>query len=178
MEIAGPLTIGLVEKLDGPGRELHIGFREDFRRLPLAEQGAQFRAYLADLTAAVFELDEADPNRPGLLLIQQIAEQLLPHVEAGELSLGDTIVVEIGGVRQYIQLTDASVAGIAAADGRMLWRAARKGSVAVIPTPIYHDGGVYVTSGYGAGSQMFKIMAAEGRTCIFAESICDRLANG
>jgi len=97
MEIAGPLTIGLVEKLDGPGRELHIGFREDFRRLPLAEQGAQFRAYLADLTAAVFELDEADPNRPGLLLIQQIAEQLLPHVEAGELSLGDTIVVEIGG---------------------------------------------------------------------------------
>lgn len=73
------------------------------------------------------------------------------------------IVAEIGGVRQYIQLTDASVAGIAAADGRLLWRAARKGSTAVIPTPIYHDGNVYVTSGYGAGCNLFKITAADGK---------------
>jgi hypothetical protein len=97
MEISGPLTIGLVEKLEGPGRELHIGFREDFRRLPLAAQGERFRDYLEELNAAVYALAEDDPNRPGILLIQQIAEQLLPHVEAGELSLGDTIVVEIGG---------------------------------------------------------------------------------
>src|SRR5439155_24721085 len=41
------------------------------------------------------------------------------------------IVAEIGGVRQYIQLTAASVAGIAAADGKLLWRASRKGQVAV-----------------------------------------------
>ena len=73
------------------------------------------------------------------------------------------IVAEIGGVRQYIQLTDASVAGIAAADGRLLWRAARKGSTAVIPTPIYHDGHVYVSSGYGAGCNLFKITAADGK---------------
>ena len=73
------------------------------------------------------------------------------------------IVAEIGGVRQYVQLTDASVAGIAAADGRLLWRAARKGSTAVIPTPIYYDGNVYVTSGYGAGCNLFKITAADGK---------------
>jgi outer membrane protein assembly factor BamB len=73
------------------------------------------------------------------------------------------IVAEIGGVRQYIQLTDASVAGIAAADGRLLWRAPRKGSTAVIPTPIYHDGFVYVTSGYGAGCNLFKISSADGK---------------
>src|SRR5438093_4015302 len=35
------------------------------------------------------------------------------------------IIAEIGGVRQYIQLTGASVAGIAAEDGRLLWRAPR-----------------------------------------------------
>jgi hypothetical protein len=97
MEISGPLTIGLVDKLDGLGRELHVGFREEFRRLPLAAQGEEFRAYVADLSAAAFALEEDDPDRAGILLIQQIAEQLLPHVEAGELSLGDTIVVEIGG---------------------------------------------------------------------------------
>jgi outer membrane protein assembly factor BamB len=69
------------------------------------------------------------------------------------------IVAEIGGVRQYIQLTAASVAGIAATDGKVLWRAPRKGSTAVIPTPIYSDGYVYVTSGYGAGCNLFKISA-------------------
>jgi outer membrane protein assembly factor BamB len=72
------------------------------------------------------------------------------------------IVVEIGGVRQYVQLTDASVAGIAAADGKLLWRAPRKGATAVIPTPIYHDGFVYVTSGYGAGCHVFKVTASGG----------------
>jgi outer membrane protein assembly factor BamB len=73
------------------------------------------------------------------------------------------ILVEIGGVRQLIQLTDASVAGIRASDGRLLWRAARHGDTAVIPTPIYHDGMVYVTSGYGAGCNCFKITAENGK---------------
>ncbi|MGA2253832.1 MAG: PQQ-binding-like beta-propeller repeat protein [Thermoguttaceae bacterium] len=73
------------------------------------------------------------------------------------------ILVEIGGVPQIIQLTDASVAGIQASDGHLLWRAARKGSVAVIPTPIYHDGQVYVSSGYGAGCNLFKITADDGK---------------
>ena len=73
------------------------------------------------------------------------------------------ILVEIGGVRQIIQLTDASVAGIRASDGHLLWRAARKGTTAVIPTPIYHEGQVYVTSGYGAGCNLFKITADDGK---------------
>jgi outer membrane protein assembly factor BamB len=72
------------------------------------------------------------------------------------------IVVEIGGVRQYVQLTDASVAGIAAADGKLLWRAPRKGNVAVIPTPICQDDHVYVTSGYDIGCNLFKVTAAGG----------------
>jgi hypothetical protein len=97
MEIAGPLTIGVVDKLDGIGRELHIGFTEEFRRLPLREQGQLFDAYVAELGAAVWEMPEDDPDRAGMLLVLQIAEQLLPHVAAGELALGDVIVVELGG---------------------------------------------------------------------------------
>lgn len=96
MEISGPLTIGVVDKLDGLGRELHLGFGEEFRRLPLSRQGEEFRAYVSTLAGAAYALDEDDHDRPGILLMQQIAEQLLPHVEAGELSLADTIVVEVG----------------------------------------------------------------------------------
>ncbi len=73
------------------------------------------------------------------------------------------IIAEPGGVRQYITLTPTSVAGIAAADGKLLWKAPRKGQVAVIPTPIYSDGFVYVTSGYGAGCSLFKITSDGGK---------------
>jgi outer membrane protein assembly factor BamB len=73
------------------------------------------------------------------------------------------IIAEIGGVRQYIQLTPASVAGIAPADGKLLWRAPRKGQTAVIPTPIYSAGFVYVSSGYGIGCNLFKVSAADGK---------------
>jgi outer membrane protein assembly factor BamB len=73
------------------------------------------------------------------------------------------IVAEIGKVRQYIQLTAESVVGVAAADGKLLWRAPRKGKTAVIPTPIYSDDCVYVTSAYGIGCNLFKVTAADGK---------------
>jgi len=73
------------------------------------------------------------------------------------------VIATIGGVRQYIQLTDASVAGLAADDGRLLWRVARKGATAVIPTPVYADQQVYVTSGYGVGCNLFAITPQGGK---------------
>lgn len=64
----------------------------------------------------------------------------------------------IGGVRQYVVLTDTSVAGIAAANGRVAWRADRKGETAVIPTPVVSkEGIVFVASGYGVGCNAFQI---------------------
>ncbi|MCA9168067.1 MAG: PQQ-like beta-propeller repeat protein [Planctomycetales bacterium] len=67
------------------------------------------------------------------------------------------IVAEHNGIRQYIQLTNESVAGINAENGAVVWKADRHGEVAVIPTPIFHDGYVYVTSGYNIGCDLFKI---------------------
>src|SRR4051812_2987839 len=74
-----------------------------------------------------------------------------------EAQYSSIIVEEIGGARQYIQLTGNSAAGVAAKDGKLLWRADRKGRTATIPTPIYHDNHVYVTSGYGVGCNLFKV---------------------
>jgi outer membrane protein assembly factor BamB len=72
-------------------------------------------------------------------------------------------VADLGGVRQYIQLTPESVVGVAASDGKLLWRAPRKGRTAVIPSPLYSDGFVYVTSAYGVGCNLFKVSAAGGQ---------------
>jgi outer membrane protein assembly factor BamB len=74
-----------------------------------------------------------------------------------------TVAAEIGGVRQYVQLTDASVAGIGVEDGRLLWRAPRKGNVAVVPTPVVSGNHVYVTSGYGIGCNLFKVSVDGGQ---------------
>ncbi len=73
------------------------------------------------------------------------------------------IIGNIGGVRQYIQLTPSSVAGIAAADGKLLWKAPRIGKVAVIPTPVLRDRFVYVSSGYGVGCNLFKVTSDGGK---------------
>jgi outer membrane protein assembly factor BamB len=72
------------------------------------------------------------------------------------------IAVILGGVRQYIQFTGRSVAGIAADSGKLLWRAERRGQTATVPTPIYQDNHVLVSSGYGVGCNLFKITAAGG----------------
>ncbi len=77
-------------------------------------------------------------------------------------SYSSAVAADIGGVRQYVQLTDASVAGVAT-DGRLLWRAPRPGRVAVIPTPICADDSVYVSSGYNDGCNLFKIAKAGGK---------------
>jgi len=73
------------------------------------------------------------------------------------------VVGDIGGVRQYIQLTAESVAGVAAANGQLLWRAPRRGVTAVVSTPVYADNEVFVTSGYGVGHNAFSITAAGGQ---------------
>lgn len=73
------------------------------------------------------------------------------------------IAADIHGVRQYIQLTAKSVVGVAAADGKVLWVVPRRGATAVIPTPIYADNHVYVTSGYGIGCNLFKISSSDGK---------------
>jgi outer membrane protein assembly factor BamB len=67
------------------------------------------------------------------------------------------VVMTVGGIRQYVQMTGESVAGVAADDGRLLWRFPRPSPVAAIPTPIVHDNFVYVSSGYGTGCALLKI---------------------
>jgi outer membrane protein assembly factor BamB len=73
------------------------------------------------------------------------------------------IAADHGGVRQYVQLTMKSVAGVAADTGKLLWKAPFPGSTAVITTPVFHDGHVYVTAGYGVGCALFKINAQGGK---------------
>ena len=66
------------------------------------------------------------------------------------------ITVDHFGKRQYIQLTGQKVFGLDG-DGKLLWQHDFPGRVAVVPTPIYKDGQVFVTAGYGAGCLLVNI---------------------
>jgi outer membrane protein assembly factor BamB len=71
------------------------------------------------------------------------------------------ILETVFGQKQVIQLTSASVVGVAVSDGKVLWRASRPGKTAVVPTPVYADNQVFVTSGYHIGCNAFKISKDE-----------------
>jgi hypothetical protein len=94
MEISGPLTIGVIDN-DSGSREIHLGFKPEFRILHLQQQSEQFQEFIKNLINEIYKLEEADPNRQGMTTILQICEQLQPHIDANELPLEETIVVNI-----------------------------------------------------------------------------------
>ena len=107
MQIEGPLRIEIAEPADGQGKILVMGFPAEFQALSVAEQSAQFRNYLGLLNRNITQvLPENDANRAGMMVVQQIAEQLLPHIESGELALDETMTVQIRQTEQVMALTD------------------------------------------------------------------------
>ena len=92
MKITGPLTIGILEN-DLGGREVHLDFNNDFRILNLSQQIDTFRAFIANLAKDIDALDNDNPDRKGMLTIYQICEEIMPHLEANEIPLEETIVV-------------------------------------------------------------------------------------
>lgn len=72
------------------------------------------------------------------------------------------LLAEVNGTKQYIQRTMTNLAGISPTDGKTLWQQPfPQGKVAVIPTPIYSNGKVYISAGYGVGCMLVDISKAE-----------------
>lgn len=67
------------------------------------------------------------------------------------------IVVQHAGKKQYIQRTMKALVGIDAKSGDVLWKTDFPGRTAMIPTPIYHDGRVYIAGGYGTGCKQIAV---------------------
>lgn len=67
------------------------------------------------------------------------------------------ILISHEGKPQVVQLIMNKVFGVDPKSGALLWKHDFPGRVAVIPTPIYSDGIVYVTAGYGVGCAAFKL---------------------
>jgi outer membrane protein assembly factor BamB len=83
--------------------------------------------------------------------------------DGGKAAFASAIVVETGGVRQYVQLLEKGLAGVDAKSGKVLWRFAKPVSKygANIPTPVAGDGYVYCGSA-GTGGGAVRLEKKEG----------------
>lgn len=72
------------------------------------------------------------------------------------------IAVSHNGKRQIIQLVMKNVVGIDASNGEVLWKKDWAGRTAVIPTPIFDKGKVFVATGYGVGCMQLSIGPENG----------------
>ena len=93
MLIEGPLKISVED--NSHGHELRLEFTPEFKALNLQQQSDSFHEFIHYLKTEIDVLEEKDPNRQGMLTVQQIAEELLPHVEANEIPLEDAIIVNL-----------------------------------------------------------------------------------
>src|SRR5262249_41816918 len=75
------------------------------------------------------------------------------------------IAIDFEGQRLYVQLTQKALVGVAAADGKFLWRYDRCANSHGIncSTPIYQDGKVFAASAYGTGGGLVKLSKDENR---------------
>lgn len=84
--------------------------------------------------------------------------------EADEAAYSSAIVVQSGGVKQYVQLLQKGLVGVDAKTGKFLWRYNKPVSVfgANIPTPVAGDDTIYVGSA-GTGGGAVKIASKDGK---------------
>jgi len=71
------------------------------------------------------------------------------------------IIADAAGVRQYVQLTNKGLIGVAAKDGRFLWGYNKVANrVANIPTPVVYDDLVFCSTSYDTGSALLKMVGS------------------
>ncbi len=80
-----------------------------------------------------------------------------------DAAYASVIVVEVGGVKQYVQFLQNGLVGVEAKTGKLLWtygKTAEK-SLANIPTPVAHDGFIYSAAGMSGGG-LVKLKTDKG----------------
>lgn len=81
-----------------------------------------------------------------------------------EAAYASPILVEVAGVRQYVQLLGNGLVGVEAKTGRFLWRYDKAVSIyrANIPTPLAHENLIY-TAGAGKGGGLVRLKVNAGQ---------------
>lgn len=81
-----------------------------------------------------------------------------PSAEDDAAGYATPTVIEHQGLRIVLTLTAKALIGVNAQNGDLLFRYEHATNYDVnVLTPIFHDGQIFISSGYGAGSEMLKL---------------------
>src|SRR5437867_8380384 len=113
----------------------------------------------AEIKNAAVALRKLDENHDGKLTEDEAGMKSMSPPNTGA-AYSSAIAIDIGGQRQYVQFLAMTVAGVSAADGKLLWRYDKPANSMRlnISTPIYHDGHVFASSAYGAGAGLARLI--------------------
>jgi outer membrane protein assembly factor BamB len=82
----------------------------------------------------------------------------------GVAAYSSPVPVQFGGALQIIGLSSSHVYGVDAKTGKLLWKEQFEGKLSLNCTdPIFHDGYVFVSTGYGKGSMLLRLNATGGK---------------
>ena len=112
----------------------------------------------AEIRNAVAALQKLDTNKDGKLTEEEAGMKFMGPQNTGA-GYSSAIAIDSGGQRQYVQFLAMTVAGVSAADGKLLWRYDKpaNGMRINISTPIYQDGQIFGASAYGAGGGLARL---------------------
>jgi outer membrane protein assembly factor BamB len=109
--------------------------------------------------AALVALDK----KTGKLVWKSAVPNLGGPGSDGAGGYSSVVISEGADVKQYVQLMGRGVVGVAAKDGKYLWRYNRiANGTANIPTPIVRGDYVFCSTGYGAGAALLKLSRSNG----------------
>ena len=73
------------------------------------------------------------------------------------------IIVEVGGVRSYVNFNSNAAVGVRAGDGKLMWSYNKAANnVANCATPVFADNKVFFSSAYGTGGALLNLKAENG----------------
>lgn len=90
------------------------------------------------------------------------------------------ILVKAGAKQLIVTKLNKSLIAVDAADGRLVWRIPRvaKSNIAAV-SPLYHDGSIFFTNGYGKGGMLLDITTSDkGYTTRWTENKLDCYYHG
>ena len=74
------------------------------------------------------------------------------------------LIIDLNNSKHLVVMTGVAVVGVAPDDGRELWRRPWITDLdANVATPIFHDGRLFISSGYDTGSALFELAVNEGQ---------------
>jgi len=76
-------------------REMHLTFSTDFQSMTIDQRLESMRSYIESMLVQAKATSDVNSQR-GLMMVLELTEQLLPHIQSDGIPLQETLIVEIG----------------------------------------------------------------------------------